>query len=142
MTQRRWTAQFVAAWLMLGACSALAGCGTVGLFGEYEVAESPEVETTPYPRLVDVPDAPPVGEYTEAVPDPTGGAAAQTDLAAAATVADVRAASLARVDPAANARAAAADAVAAANARAARLAAPVISDSEREAMLARAKRGR
>lgn len=136
MTWRQWTAQFVAVCVV----AALSGCGTVGLFGEYDVAESPDVEATPYPRLVDVPDAPPVGVYTEAVPDPARGEAAQTDLAAAATVADVRAAELARVDPAANARAAAADTVAAANARAARLAAPVISESEREAMLARARR--
>lgn len=137
MARRQWTAQFVAACIV----AALSGCGTVGLFGEYEVAESPDVEAAPYPQLVDVPDAPPVGVYTEAVPDPARGAAAQTDLAAAATVADVRAAALATADPGAGLPAQpGAGVIAAANARAAALAGPVISDSEREAMLARARR--
>ncbi len=133
MTRRHGTAQFVAARLssprvapartgaalvgavLVGAVLALAGCGTVGLFGEYDVPESPDVESTPYPRLVDVPDAPAVGEFSESVPDPAVGYVAETDLAAAATRAEARATALRR---------------------------PVISDAERAALLAAAGRRR
>lgn len=106
------SAQIVAA--LFGA-AALAGCGTVELFGKYDLPESPEVAAAPWPRLVDVPPAPPAGDYTAAVPDPAEGALAQTDLGAAA---------------------------AGANARAAALSQPVIGEAERAAMLAAARRGR
>ena len=106
------TAQIVAAAV---AMAALAGCGTVELFGKYDLPESPEVAAAPWPRLVDTPPAPPVGVYTAAVPDPAEGVLAQRDLAAAA---------------------------AGANARAAELSAPVIGDAERAAMLAAARRAR
>ena len=100
------TAQFVAA-------LALAGCGTVEVFGRYDLPEDPAVEATPYPRLVDTPVAPAQGEYTAAVPDPTDGARQQTDLSAQAVVA---------------------------NAQARALAQPVISPEERARLMRRAKR--
>lgn len=74
--------------LMLGAC------GTVGLFGEYDLPESPEVDATPYPRLVDVPAAPPPGTYTEAVPDPAEGVALLSDLGPVASGTTARAQTL------------------------------------------------
>lgn len=79
----------MAACLFLGGLG-VAGCGTVEVFGQYDLPESDGVEAAPWPRLVDVPAAPPVGTYTADVPDPAGGAAAQRDLAAAAVVADIR----------------------------------------------------
>lgn len=89
------TAQFVAA-------LALAGCGTVEIFGRYDLPEDPAVEATPYPRLVDTPTAPAAGQYTDAVPDPERGRAVERDLAAEAAVASVRAQVLAGpvIDPA------------------------------------------
>jgi hypothetical protein len=105
--QRLWcTAQFVAA-------LALSGCGTVGLFGEYDLPEDPAVEAAPWPRLVDTPTAPPVGEYTDAVPDPTRGEMVNRRLTAEAAVAAVRAGELAG---------------------------PVIPEEEREELFRRARR--
>ncbi|MEM6422715.1 MAG: hypothetical protein AAF698_09010 [Pseudomonadota bacterium] len=68
----------------MAALLVLSGCGTVGLFGLYDVPESEGVADTPYPRLVDVPEAPPPGSFTEAVPDPAQGVAVTVDLTAAA----------------------------------------------------------
>lgn len=93
----------------------LAGCGTVEVFGRYDLPESPEVETAPYPRLVDTPSAPAPGEYTAAVPDPADGARTQRNLSSEAVVADARARQLSE---------------------------PVISPAERAALLRRAKRKR
>lgn len=111
MTLRQRTAQIVAPLAVL----ALAGCGTVDLFGEYDIPESPDVAAAPWPELVDIPEAPPVGTYTQDVPDPAIGVAAQADLGHAAT---------------------------AANSRAAALSGPVISEAERAAMLSRARKAR
>ena len=66
----------------------LAGCGTVELFGRYDLPEGADVEAAPYPRLIDVPTAPQRGTYTAAVPDPAEGARTQADLSAAAAVAE------------------------------------------------------
>lgn len=89
------------------------GCGTVELFGQYNLPEGAEVADAPYPRLVDVPQAPEQGTYSAAVPDPIEGARTQADLAAEAVVAE----------------------------RAAEgLAGPVISDAEKARLLALAKR--
>jgi hypothetical protein len=111
MTQRQGTAQFVAG----AALIVMSGCGTVELFGEYDIPESPDVAAAPWPKLVDIPQAPPVGEYTENVPDPAEGIVVQADLSAVATSASARAAELSR---------------------------PVIGDAERAEMLARASRAR
>ncbi|HET7408630.1 MAG TPA: hypothetical protein VFJ13_00385 [Paracoccaceae bacterium] len=111
MTQRQGTAHFVAGLSLL----ALAGCGTVGLFGEYDIPESPDVADAPWPKLVDVPEAPPVGVYTEDVPDPGVGIVTQADLGHAASEA---------------------------SARAAALESPVISEAARAEMLARAREAR
>jgi hypothetical protein len=97
------------------ALAALSGCGTVELFGRYNVPESPEVAAAPWPRLIDTPAAPPVGVYSAAVPDPVEGVAAQSERGAAAAGAEARAAALAE---------------------------PVIGDAERAAMLAAARRAR
>ena len=105
------SAQIVAGLAML----ALSGCGTVELFGKYDVPESPEVASAPWPRLVDTPEAPPVGAYSLAVPDPAQGVVAQSDLAAAAGRANDRAAELSQ---------------------------PVIGEAERAAMLDAARRAR
>ena len=91
----------------------LSGCGTIEIFGQYDLPESPDVEAAPYPRLVDTPSAPAQGEYTAAVPDPVNGARTQADLGANAVVASVRARELAE---------------------------PVISPQDRAWMLRRARR--
>lgn len=70
-------------------------CGTVGLFGNYDLPESEDVATAPWPRLADVPDAPPPGSYSDEVPDPAEGVAILTDLGAIAQTAEQRAAELA-----------------------------------------------
>ena len=59
---------------------ALAACGTVEIFGRYDLPESESVAEAPWPRLVDVPEAPPVGTFTAAVPDPAVGVLTVTDL--------------------------------------------------------------
>ena len=105
-------ARFAAAAVLALAAS---GCGTVGLFGAYDLPESEAVANAPWPRLVDTPAPPPPGTYSEAVPDPAEGVTAQVDLGAAA---------------------------ASAAARAADLAAPVIDEAERDRLLARARRTR
>ena len=86
--QRRTLA--AAAALALG----LSGCGTVGLFGKYDLPESEGVEETPWPRLVDVPEAPPPGGYAEGVPDPAEGVAVQADLGPVARSSAARAEAL------------------------------------------------
>ena len=98
------TAQFVA----LVATLTLSGCGTVKLFGQYDLSEDPAVADTPWPRLVDTPTPPSVGSYSAAVPDPANGTRTQTDLSTAAVFAE---------------------------GRAKELAAPVISDEEKERLL-------
>jgi hypothetical protein len=110
MTRFCCNAQIVAAATLL---AGLAGCGTVELFGKYDLPESPEVAAAPWPRLVDTPAAPPVGVYTDEVPDPAEGVLAESDLGTAAASANARAADLSR---------------------------PVIGDAERAAMLAAARR--
>ena len=73
----------------------VAGCGTVELFGTYDLPESESVASAPWPRLADVPEAPPPGQYSDAVPDPAKGFAVETDLTALAAEAEQRAAILA-----------------------------------------------
>jgi len=93
----------------------LSGCGTVGLFGEYDLPESPEVAAAPWPRLVDVPAAPAVGSYTADVPDPAVGRRTLEELGVEASVA---------------------------SARAEALAGPVLSEADRAALLGRAEAAR
>lgn len=93
--------------------TALAGCGTVALFGTYDLPESPGVAEAPYPRLIDVPEATPPGTYSADIPDPAQGDRVQGDLAAEAVVAEVRRGTLAG---------------------------PVITDEERARMQRRARR--
>lgn len=62
----------------------ISACGTVELFGTYDVPERPETAEAPWPRLVDVPEAPPAGSYSATVPDPATGVALRLDLEAAA----------------------------------------------------------
>jgi len=63
------------------AAALLSGCETFRVMNDYETAESPGVADSPWPRLVDVPAAPPPGSYTAAVPDPTTGEAVRAALA-------------------------------------------------------------
>ena len=58
----------------------LAGCGSAKLFRSHQMPESPGVAEAPWPQLVDTPSAPPVGSYSDAVPDPARGAAAMAVL--------------------------------------------------------------
>lgn len=76
---------------VLVATLGLGGCGTAELFDARGLAESPEVASAPWPQLVDVPPAPPVGQYSTAVPDPARGVAALADLGAVAEQAGARA---------------------------------------------------
>lgn len=59
---------------------ALNGCGTIGLFGTYDLPESEDVSDAEWPRLVNVPAVPDQGTYTDAIPDPAIGIALETDL--------------------------------------------------------------
>ncbi|MEM6678417.1 MAG: hypothetical protein AAF675_11160 [Pseudomonadota bacterium] len=52
----------------------------MGLFGTYDVPEQPETAEAPYPRLVDVPTAPPPGSFTADAPDPSTGVALRVAL--------------------------------------------------------------
>ncbi|MEM6487780.1 MAG: hypothetical protein AAF677_05830 [Pseudomonadota bacterium] len=78
----------------LAAVLALAGCGTADLFTRYDLPEGPGVADAPYPRLVDVPEAPPPGRFDRAAPDPAAGIAVQVDLSQAAADQNARAAAL------------------------------------------------
>ncbi|MEO1494499.1 MAG: hypothetical protein AAFV19_20320 [Pseudomonadota bacterium] len=80
----------------MGLASVLGACGTVELFGRYDLQEAPGTAEAPYPRLIDTPDAPPVGTYTKAVPDPAEGDQILEDLTTEALVSEVRARDLAR----------------------------------------------
>lgn len=81
------SAQFVALCL-------LAACGTTELFGEYELPESEDVASAPYPRLADTPIPPPPGTYGPGFPDPAAGKATVEELSAAAGAAALRARAL------------------------------------------------
>lgn len=81
------TAQFVA----LALICAVPGCGTASLFSEFDAEEDPAIADTPWPRLVDVPQGPPPGKYSSAVPDPAIGERTQADLSVAAVAAEERA---------------------------------------------------
>ncbi|MEM7669555.1 MAG: hypothetical protein AAF317_10460, partial [Pseudomonadota bacterium] len=83
------------------------GCGTIGLFGSYDVRESADVADAEWSRLVDVPQAPEVGAYSDSVPDPAIGIALGADVGQITSEAD---------------------------AKAQRLAAPVLTDEDRAAM--------
>jgi len=106
------TAQFVA---LLVAGATLTACGSVELFGRYDLPESPGVAEAPFPRLIDTPSAPPPGEFSAAVPNPETGTQTLSDLTSRQVVADVRATQTSR---------------------------PVISDEEEEAIFARVARAR
>ncbi|MEO1468331.1 MAG: hypothetical protein AAFV86_04700 [Pseudomonadota bacterium] len=73
----------------------LAGCGSVELFGRYDLPESEGVAEAPFPRLVDVPEAPPAGTYDADMPDPAEGQAVVDTLRPEAAVQAVRAEALA-----------------------------------------------
>ncbi len=68
----------------------LPGCESFRLFNDYQAVESPEVATAEWPRLVDVPAAPPPGAFSPAVPDPALGVAVQSELSTAAADAESR----------------------------------------------------
>ena len=75
----------------LVAALCVAGCGTVQLFGTYDLPESPEVADAPWPRLVDTPDAPELGQFSAAVPDPETGETLVMELSDRAVVAAIQA---------------------------------------------------
>ena len=78
----------------------LAGCGTTDLFGKYDLPESANVAEADWPRLIDVPSAPPAGEYNDAAPDPARGAEVIRELSSAAADARARAIDLGGLAPA------------------------------------------
>ncbi|MEM7508718.1 MAG: hypothetical protein AAF415_18455 [Pseudomonadota bacterium] len=80
---------------MMALLLAVPACGTVDLFGSYDLPESEDVAEAPWPRLADVPEAPPPGSYSNQVPDPAKGFAILTDLGAAANSSGERATTLA-----------------------------------------------
>lgn len=62
----------MAALLLLGGCGLGGGVGPD--LGGYTLPDNAALADAPWPRLVDVPDAPPPGVYTAEIPDPaTGG---------------------------------------------------------------------
>ncbi|MEM9050334.1 MAG: hypothetical protein AAGC92_16655 [Pseudomonadota bacterium] len=65
----------------------LAGCAgaTFGPdLGGYEIDRSERARTADWPRLIDIPDAPAPGTYTQTAPNPETGAVQQTVLRAEA----------------------------------------------------------
>ncbi len=84
----------------------LPACESFRLFNDYRVVESPDVATAPWPRLVDTPETPPPGTFTEDIPDPAVGVAVQSALSDGARQAGPRADALAApvIDPAGRAR--------------------------------------
>ena len=91
MTRLCCTAQFVAA---LAVAGVLTSCGTIEIFGKYDLPEGEGVAEAPWPRLADTPTAPPVGEYSAEVPDPADGTRIHVDMAAAAVAAEAKARAL------------------------------------------------
>ncbi len=81
--------------LALTLAAALAACGTARLFTGTEMPESPGVAEAPWPRLVDTPEAPPPGTWTEDVPDPAVGVATVVELTEVALSGAARAETLA-----------------------------------------------
>ncbi|MGF1551656.1 MAG: hypothetical protein ACFBWO_04030 [Paracoccaceae bacterium] len=79
----------------------LPACETLDVFERFEAGGASDA---PYPRLVNVPAAPPPGSFSDAAPDPARGRAIRAEL-----------------DPVAEAQ----------NARAGALAAPVLTEAER-----------
>ncbi|MEM1343525.1 MAG: hypothetical protein AAGI34_02960 [Pseudomonadota bacterium] len=59
---------------------ALSGCESFRLFNDYRAVESESVAEVPWPLLVEVPSAPPLGQFSEAVPDPARGIATEAEL--------------------------------------------------------------
>src|SRR5690625_2253845 len=84
----------------------LTGCGSIALFGKYDIPESPEVAAAPWPRLVDVPEALPAGSFGPSAPDPAIGLATEAALSRASAEARPRAATLSQpvIDPVTRAR--------------------------------------
>jgi hypothetical protein len=80
-----------AAFLLL---ASLAGCGSAKLFGDHQISDSARASEMPWPRLVDTPQAPAKGTYSDAVPDPAAGVAVAAQLGIAANDAAVRAEAL------------------------------------------------
>lgn len=74
----------------VAATGLLVACGDSAIFDRVAAERSDAVASADWPRLVDVPAAPPQGVYTDAAPDPARGDAAQIDLAVAAETAERR----------------------------------------------------
>lgn len=74
--------------------TSLAGCGSARLFDAYPVADAATAKDAPWPRLVDTPEAPAKGAFSDAVPDPAEGIATTAQLGIVARDAAARAATL------------------------------------------------
>ncbi|MEM8752572.1 MAG: hypothetical protein AAGF90_06320 [Pseudomonadota bacterium] len=72
------------------AIAPLVACADVAVFDVVGPAENPETASAPWPKLADVPPAPPQGVFTPGTPDPAAGEAVQIELAAEAENAEAR----------------------------------------------------
>ena len=80
--------------LIVAAAAMLAGCAARDAMDRHAELEGAWVESQPYPRLVDAPDAPLPGEYTPATPDPAQGQAVIDELGPIAAENAIRGAAL------------------------------------------------
>lgn len=77
------------------AIAPLVACAEAEIFDRVGPPSDPAVANADWPRLADVPAAPPQGVYTDAAPDPATGAEVQVDLAVEAAEAERRRAAVA-----------------------------------------------
>lgn len=76
--------------IAVAATGLLVACGDRAIFDRVAPERSAAAATADWPRLADVPAAPPDGVFTPGSPDPAKGEAVQIDLAVAAENAERR----------------------------------------------------
>lgn len=77
----------------IAACLAIAplvACGDPEIFDRIGGPSDPNVAKTSWPKLAEIPEAPPLGVYSPAIPDPAIGEATQIELAVEAEIAETR----------------------------------------------------
>ena len=95
--------------LVICAALALGGCAGAEIgprLGGYDLPRGAVARSADWPRLIDMPEAPPPGTFTQAAPDPATGSAEQARLTAEARRLRARAETLAEpvLSPAERAR--------------------------------------
>ena len=68
----------------------LVACGDVDIFDRVAPPPSDAARSADWPKLAETPEAPPLGVYTAAAPDPAIGESVQIDLAVSAETAEAR----------------------------------------------------